>query len=613
MTRAWWLALALVALVAPAHAWAQDAGTPPAATDDDEEDLDEDEYDEDDEDEEYDEDEEELDEEDEEAEDEDEEEDEEDEEDDEGAEGEGVAPPEVTAGSTTRYTIAQPAPAEGDFQLILPPFMYERRGGVSTTALFPLFYLREEPGSSELVIPPIYHREGVESGDVVFPFFWWFRGPQHHTWIIPPIWSHEDPESHDYGALPIFMTGRHQDRYYHAIPPLLTLAWGDRNTDYLSAGALFYRIREHDDERWGIFPFVWVHDSPTEQYQLAPPLFFRYRNVRAEETVTVIPPFYYSERPRESFWGIAGLVHHDEGPGFHSTTIPPLLFHYSEEPEVFRLTTPLFLWFQEHGTETLATPLYQRYRGATEFDGVVPFFWWIRDPRDHSETLAIPPVFFHWSSPGSDNWVVLPFFGLFDDHGRRHTWVTPLVANTNDLEHGDETTWVFPTLQVSRWHDGDAVNLHPLFYYESVPSHQHLVAFPLWFDFEQFEETGEGPRRGRGASRNRYSVLFPFYWRIAEGITETQILLNTYFRRRDWAEGGEREERRWEWEFHFAPFFDYGELSNGEHWWRVLYGLVGWEHRRTHNRLWFFYIPIDLPSTFPRARPADVPEAVRRD
>jgi len=150
--------------------------------------------------------------------------------------------------------------------------------------------------------------------------------------------------------------------------------------------------------------------------------------------------------------------------------------------------------------------------------------------------------------------------------------LTPLVANSRDLERGDETTWILPTLQISRWHDGEAVNFHPIWYYERVPSHRHHVLAPLWFDFEQFE---------RG---DRYTVAFPFYWRFREGVTETQLFLTTYFRRREW-----RNERRWEWEFHFPPLFDFGERSDGEHWWRVLYGLVGWERRRAHDRLWLLH------------------------
>jgi hypothetical protein len=328
-----------------------------------------------------------------------------------------------------------------------------------------------------------------------------------------------------------------------------------------------------------VFPLLWFNDTPGEAYQFAAPFFFRHQNRQRQQTLSIVPPalFYLSEEPSESFWGIAGLLHHDEGPGFHSTTVPPLLFHYAEAPETTRLVTPLFVYSNDHGSETIATWLYQRYRGATEFDGVVPFFWWVRDPRDHSETIAIPPVFGRWTSPAAANTVVFPFFAHFDEYGRRQTWITPLAANTRDLEHGDETTWVAPTIQYSRWHDGEAFNVHPLWYYENVPSHRHHVLAPFWFDFEQRER------------RDRYTVAFPFYWRFVEGVTETQVILNTYFRRREW-----RAEERWEVEFHLAPLFDFGETSAGEHWWRVLYGLVGWEHRVSHDRLWLLYVPIDL-------------------
>ncbi|UJR80994.1 Hypothetical protein I5071_30450 [Sandaracinus amylolyticus] len=496
---------------------------------------------------------------------------------------------------TTRFVSEPPIPAEGDFQLAIPPVLVERRGGIATTAVFPLFYLRESPDASELVIPPIYHREGVEQADVVFPAFWWFRGPQWHTLIIPPFWHHDSPEGHDIGVAPLFMSGRHRQSYYHVIPPLLTVGWGDEDEDYLFAGALFYRLRMRDEERWGVFPFLWWYDTPNEQYQFVAPFVFRHRNARSEQTLTIVPPglFYLSEQPRESWWGIAGLLHHDEGPGFHSTTIPPLLFHFSEDPNAFRLTTPLFAYFRERDSETLVTWLYQMHRGATEADMVAPLFFWIRDPRERSETLVIPPLLFaRWSSPASSNTIVFPFFAHFDEYGRRQTWITPLVGNSRDLEHGDETTWIAPTIQISRWRDGEAFNIHPLWYYEHVPSHRHYVFAPFWFDFEQYE---------RG---DRYTVAFPFYWRFREGVTETQLFLNTYFRRREW-----RNEERWEYEFHFAPLFDYGQTSAGEHWWRVLYGLVGWEHRNRHDRLWLFYIPIDfghapIQPAEPRTEPA---------
>lgn len=560
----------------------------------------------------------------------------------EGEEAEPAGPTTPAGAGMTAVFAPEPPPRQpDDFDLTIPPILhYHRENHVTTTAVFPAFYLREEPGSSELVIPPIYHREGAEPFDVVFPFFWWYRGELHHTWIAGPVWHHDAPDGHDFGIAPLVMTGRHESRYYHIIPPLLTLAWGDEDEDYMSAAALFYRFRIRESENWGVFPFLWVRNSPSEEYQFVPPLFFRWRNPERNRTITIVPPVYLHEDPGETFWGVAGLLHHDFGPGFHSTTIPPLLFHFSEEaatedlPGSMRLGTPLFLYMNERGSETFVTYLYQYYRGATQLDAVLPLFLWTRDPRDHSETLMASPLVWHWSNPGSDNWLAFPLWLHLDDRGRSTTWITPLVGSHTNHETRDETTWVFPTIQVSRWHDGDAVNVHPVWYFEDVPSHRFTVLAPFWWDFEQFDdatrasrepnaaaapatsteragtvdevleedaENGGAPGRDDGFGlptqrHNRYTVLFPLYYRIVEAETETQVLLTTYFRRREWLHEG-----RWEWEFHGSGLFDYGERSDGEHWWRVLYGLVGFEHRTDHDRLWLFYIPID----FAHPAPAD--------
>ena len=568
-------------------------------------------------------------------------------EDEEAAEEEVIAPPTsdapIGAGRTTTFVVPPSPHAPDDFDLTLPPiFHYHRENHVTTTVVFPGFYLREEPGSSELVIPPIYHREGANPYDVVFPVFWWYRGTGHHTWIAGPVWHHEDATSHDFGIAPLVMTGRHEDRYYHVLPPLLTFAWGSADDDYLSAAALFYRIRDHDTENWGLFPFLWVRNSPTEEYQFLPPLVFRWRNPERDRTITIVPPVYLHEDPGETFWGIAGLLHHDFGPGFNSVTIPPLLFHYSEEvataehPGSMRLGTPLFLYMNERGSTTFVTYLYQQYRGATELDAVMPLFFWIRDPRDHSETMMASPLVWHWGNPGSENWLIAPLLLHLDDRGRSTTWITPFVGSHTNHETHDETTWVLPTVQVSRWHDGDAVNVHPIWYYESVPSHQFSVLAPFWWDFEQFDDATRARREPPGAEpveevhagtrvatvdevleedddddtssaavpddgfgltsqrHTRYTVAFPIYYRIVEDETETQVALTTYFRRREWLHEG-----RWEYEFHGSGLFDFGERSDGEHWWRVLYGLIGWEHRREHDRLWLFYIPIDFGHAAP--------------
>ena len=291
--------------------------------------------------------------------------------------------------------------------------------------------------------------------------------------------------------------------------------------------------------------------------------------------LTVVPPFYHRDEPTGSYFGIPPLFHHNSGPGHTSTTIFPLLSHYAENEDGMQLVAGGVFWYwRDHGDETIVTPLYQRFRGATEMDAVTPLFYHIRDPRTDSLTLMVTPLFWHVEDPGTVNTVLFPLFGRFEERGRQSTWVTPVVANHVNEDLGDETTWVFPTIQVSRWHDGDAVNIHPIWYFESVPSHQHSVLAPFWWDFEEY--TGD---------RNRYTVLFPFFWRFREGNTTSTLVMNVYHRERT------REDGSSEWEFSIFPFFSYGESSTGGHWWKLFYGLIGYERRGAYGITTLAYIP----------------------
>lgn len=492
--------------------------------------------------------------------------------DDESVEGqEGSLLP---ARPAVRYRPALPEPGDDDFTLVIPPILYERQGGVQTIAAFPLFYLRESGPTTELSIPPYYAMRGPQNWDVLFPLFWWYRGEGHHTWAVPPLWHHEAPDGFDFGFAPFVMNGRHDTHHYTLIPPLLTVDWGIDAVERYTLSTLFWRVWEGDIEHWGVFPFLWVENGERTSYTIAPPLFFRFEDRNEGTALTIVPPFYHRDEPNGSYWGIPPLFHHNSGPDHTSTTIFPLLSHYSAEPDVFRLTLGGVFWYwRDHGDETIVTPLYQRFRGATEMDAVAPFFFYVRDPRTDAVTLAIPPLIWHLEDPSSSATVVLPFFARFEERGRSTTWITPLVGNHQDHEHHDETTWVFPTIQVSNWHDGDAVNIHPLFYFESVPSHHHSVLAPLWWDFESFE-----------GDRNRYTVVFPFFWRFREGNTTSTLVLNMYHRERVRSESSE-------WEFHFFPFFSYGESSQGGHWWKIFHGLAGYERRGPYGVTTLFYVP----------------------
>ncbi|MCC6874330.1 MAG: hypothetical protein IT378_08525 [Sandaracinaceae bacterium] len=508
---------------------------------------------------------------------------------DEDTTAEGQAEGLLAPGHVIRYQTPPPAAGDNDFQLVIPPLLYERSRGTETIATFPLFYWRQSAASTELTIPPYYLQRGRDNWDVLFPLFWWYRGQGHHTWIIPPVWSHQAADGFDFGVAPLLLSGRHGARHYTLIPPLLTATWGDEHESF-TFSPFFWRLREREMEHWGIFPFLWFENGERNAYQIVAPFFFRLEDRDAGTALTVVPPFYHRNEPNGSYFGIAPLFHHASGADYTSTTIPPLLVHYSQEPDVTRLATPAFLWMRDHGDETFVTYLYQRFRGATELDAVAPFFFFLRDPRVGSTGLVVPPLVWHFEDPGSSNTVVFPFFARFEQRGRTTTWLTPLFGQHIDHEAHDTTTMVLPTIQISQWHNGDAVNIHPIWYYESVPSHRHTVLFPLWWDFESFEGT-----------RNRQTVAFPFFWRFREGTTTSTLFLNLYHRER-------RRSSSWEWELHIAPFFSYGENSMGGHWWKVFFGLVGYERRGPYGITQLFYATFQTDGPAPRAPAAARPE-----
>ena len=490
---------------------------------------------------------------------------------DEGDEEEREAEDAPPGGTTARLIPAADGSDDGS-TLILPPLYIADRGDVHTTAVFPFYYSREAPDDYQLLAGPYFRRRGSQlDADVAFPFYWSFRGEDHHTWAVPPIYHHGDADGFDLGVAPLFFGGRDKDSTYTVIPPLLTVAWADDEQARTFAGP-FYRLRDREKLRWGVFPFLWVNEGDDGSSVMAPPFFFRFTDDLDETALTIVPPFYHHQSPTRVTYGLAPLFHHRHGAEMTSTTIPPLLFHYSEAPNTLRLVTPLFGYLDEDGARTLITPLYQRYRGATETDAVFPLFFSHRDPRQYAASLWVSPLFWHSESPAGNETVVFPFFGLWQEHGRYTAWATPLAASWESHEEDAAANWIFPTLQVSHTPSSSTINLHPLVYSTTATTHRHLVVAPLYWDFEDYEDD------------SRTSIFFPVFWRFRDGATVDQLAGNTYYRHyRRQGEPG--------WEFHFFPLFAYGEPAPGDYFWSVLYGLAGYRRQGAYGQASALWIP----------------------
>jgi hypothetical protein len=476
--------------------------------------------------------------------------------------------------STTRLTPADPVESEEDTFFLVPPVLIEERAGVSTTAVFPFFYLRSEADDDELVVPPYYMRRSLELNvDVVFPFFWSFREVDSSTLAIPPFYYTDFEDGFALGLAPLFFLGRSAEASHTILPGLV--AYADEDEAYTFAGP-FYRIRDEEIERWGIFPFLWVYNDDVDTSVLAPPFLFHFDDDVDDTSTTVVPPLYHLETPEHAMTGVPPLFHYysdDEG---SSLTIPPLAFHYGVDGDDSTLVTPLFAYMNSPDESTLITWLYQNHRGDTYLDAVAPLFFSWREPRQRASALAIPPLlFYHYEDPTETTNVSFPFFGHWHETGRYTTWATLFAAHYESEEEETASTWIFPTLQISHTPESHTFNFHPLFYSTEAETYRHLVVAPIYWDFEDYEDD------------TRATVGFPFVWRFRDGSDVHQLAFNTYYHH--WRERGGNG-----WEFHFFPFFAYGEPRPGDYWWSIFYGLAGYRRSGEYAEGRAFWIPFEM-------------------
>jgi hypothetical protein len=514
---------------------------------------------------------------------------------------------------------------------LIPPFMRDVRGNVTTTALFPLYFDRRDGARHErFVVPYFYRRSPGLKADVALGLAWSLRGPDRNTFVLPPFYTHRKGESWGLGLLPLFSTGVFQGHHHTLIPPLLTWIDGDAKKRR-SLVALYFDFREDQSRFWGIFPLLWSKRDEVDRFTLIPPLFFRFADDDPLATTTVVPPFYHKRRKDAASWGLIPLMFGSNSPELRTFTLPFLLFHHARGPHEYRLVTPLMAHLDSKEGRRWFTPVYQRKRGDRGFDAVAPLFFRTWDSRDVSRGLFLPPIFWHWRDPGNDALAVLPFMVRTHHDGISNMWLTPLIGRHRSFERDEQTWWVAPTFHYAWDESSWQFNIHPLFYLKRAPDKQHFALAPLVFDFHNrtkkthrftllplywnfkhygqqtfaralfplywdFENRKKQTRRlvgfpfywdfERRAERRRTSYTLPLYLRLERGTKVGHSVLNTYVQRDEVP--GNRS-----WQFHFFPLVSFGG-GEKQKWWNFLYGLAGYERRGAYRRMRLFWIPIRL-------------------
>ncbi len=517
-------------------------------------------------------------------------------------------------------------------RLLIPPYVSQRQGDVTTTAFWPLYFQRKSPNDLQRLVVPYFYRRGAKlNADVALGLVWSLRGPDRNTFILPPFYTHRDGKDWAVGLPPLFATGIFSGHHHTIIPPLLTWIDGDDKHRHVLVGPYFDWRGPHKQWR-GVFPFYWSKEDEVDRFTVVPPFFFRFADDDPVDYKTVVPPFYHKREKDESSWGLVPLVFGKSNKEANSVTVPLTLFHYANGPETFRLVTPVMAYANtKKNGRTLITPLYQRRRGDRNFDGVAPLFFRGWDTRDASSSLILPPIYWHWKDPANDTRVVFPFVGRWFHEGISSTWLIPVVGRYKSFERNEQTWWVAPTFHLAWDETSWQFNIHPIFYLKRAPQKSHLALAPLYFDFRDkeaqtkrrvvfplywdfanhakqkqsmvlfplywsFDNWKRKTQRKvgfplywdftDGLAKKRNTVAFPLYFRTVRGERTRSFALNTFFERKTDPQGKH-------WQFHLFPLTSFGG-GDQEKWWNFLYGVAGYERRGTHKRMKLFFIPINL-------------------
>ncbi|UQA58158.1 hypothetical protein [Polyangium aurulentum] len=435
------------------------------------------------------------------------------------------------------------------------PLWAEHKKGNDRSSLFGLFY---------------YNRRSPKAdADVLFPLFWRLRNGNSHTTAVGPFIHQESeatakkPATHSNWLPPLLFEGRSGKSGYLHIPPLLTFTRHSDHDGLNIVGPMFCRwkggpdcdTRTAEDIDLGLAPVYFYGRNERTEYEIIPPLLHYYRyNEIGGSYLNVWGPYIRSHDQESDSQHVFPFYWHKWGKNEDYLTLFPF-FHYGYSGTSSRLVTPLFVWARgENGEKTFATWGYAHYKGRTELEMITPLYWHYQDPDIGLDRKLLFPFLWKSDSPRGKELAIFPFYGRFQRYGLSdETWVTPLFRYKTDT-----TGW--------------AANLFPFIHVGRSYESQHLVIAPFVWDF--------------ASPTSRATVVLPGFFRFADEEGVSQLALNTYYHEKRVAGGRE-------WEFHFFPFFSYGQSPVG-HWWNVLYGLAGYTREGTMARMRLAYIPITL-------------------
>jgi hypothetical protein len=436
---------------------------------------------------------------------------------------------------------------ESAFTYALPLNFYWRSGHEATLLILPLAFRHTDPkggyfgswlGYSSLdgenktgafLWLYWFGRSKSFNYDVGFPLLWSFRSPEANTTIIPPVFHVRRGGRSMGSAALLAWWGRDRDNgsSWQLILPFFlgSRADHDKRALYLSPLGGYRR----DDNAgshgltWLVPPVLRWHDrqSELESYLL---LYWRYRDIPANATTTVVGPYYQRTDPGGTTRAVFPLFwyFHDRAQAATAHSLLPFYFHRHSPDERTTAAGIFPLWafhrhFSDGGSSTGLFPVvFFGQRADRSHQVVVPLYWHFRDGQS-STTLAFP-LWYHAEDASSSLTAIWPllFFTGHDHEASYHIQI-PLLWHFADSHRGTSTT-VAPLFFRDVDRTGSSAGIVPVFFWGSGSQHHHFVVFPIfgWVRDDAADRTTTvvGTYLHRSWGGETTDALFPlFYYR----------------------------------------------------------------------------------------------------
>ena len=282
--------------------------------------------------------------------------------------------------------------------------------------------------------------------DVGFPLLWSFRSPEASTTIIPPVF-HVRRGAWSIGSAALLAwwgSDRDKGSSWQLILPLFLGSRADHGKTALYLSPLGGYGRDDNAGSHGLTwlapPILRWHDRQSEldSYLL---LYWRYRDIPADATTTVVGPYYQRIDPAGATRVVFPLFwyFHDRAQAATAHSFFPLYFHRHSSDESTTAAGIFPLWayhrhFSDGGSSGGLSPfVFFGQRGDRSHLIVAPLYWHFRDQL--SNTTLVFPLWYHARDATSSLVAILPllFFAGHDHQASFHIQI-PLLWHFADSQ-----------------------------------------------------------------------------------------------------------------------------------------------------------------------------------